>query len=101
MCQRQLEIIKDGIVMQTACTEVHRGKDREWKLNILTTHDEGAVKNLSGNSGWQEIYMAVDSGTSETAVGPEMLTNIDTVVGPQRNRGVQYEGANGKIIHNF
>ena len=42
--------------------------------------------------------MGVDSGATETVVGPNMLTNIDTVPGPQQRRGVQYEVATGDLI---
>ena len=41
--------------------------------------------NLTDKSGWQEISMGVDSGASEMVGGPDMLSNIDTVSGPQRD----------------
>ena len=67
-------------------------------MKILIAHDEGAVEQLNGSCGRQEISMTVDSGTTETVVGHEMLSNIDTVTGAQQKRGAQYEVANVEMI---
>ena len=45
--------------------------------------------------------MAIDSGATETVVGENMLTSIDTVEGEASRRGVQYEVASGTLIPNL
>ena len=50
---------------------------------------------------WEEITLAVDSGASETVVGPEMLPNIETKEGAQQRTGVQYEIASGEMLSNL
>ena len=50
---------------------------------------------------WEEIEMAVDSGATETVVGENMLTSIDTKEGSAYKRGVQYEVASGDLIPNL
>ena len=50
---------------------------------------------------WQEIQLAVDSGATETVVGTDMLTHIETTEGPAYRKGVQYEVASGELIDNM
>ena len=50
---------------------------------------------------WEEIEMAVDSGATETVVGENMLTSIDTKEGSAYKRGVQYEVASWDLIPNL
>ena len=67
-------------------------------LNILITRGAEAVKAVGSNDEWEEIELGVDSGATETVVGPDMLPNIDTVEGDQKKRGVSYEIATGELI---
>ena len=45
--------------------------------------------------------MAVDSGASETVVGPDMICSADIKEGTACKRGVVYEVANGVMIENL
>ena len=45
--------------------------------------------------------MAVDSGATETVVGEDMLTSVQTVEGEAFKRGVEYEVACGTTIPNL
>ena len=47
---------------------------------------------------WEEIEMAVDSGASESVVSEDMLTGVETVEGYAKNKGIQYEVADGTLI---
>ena len=73
----------------------------EEALKILIAHDNASVKAITDNDGWEEIEFAVDSGASETVVGPDMLASIETKEGAQRRRGVTYEIASGERIENL
>ena len=57
--------------------------------------------NMVGEEEWEEINMAIDSGATETVVGEDMLTSIDTVEGEAYRKGVQYEVASGTLIPNL
>ena len=50
---------------------------------------------------WEEIEMAVDSGASESVVNEGMLNGVETLEGPDKKRGVQYEVADGTLIPNL
>ena len=50
---------------------------------------------------WQEVHLAVDSGATETVVGTNMLTHIETTEGVAYKKGVQYEVASGELIDNL
>ena len=52
-------------------------------------------------NGWEEIEFAVDSGASETVVGPEMIESAETRQGAASRRNICYEVANGVRIANF
>ena len=60
---------------------------------------EGVNMIMQGE--WQELEIAVDSGATETVVGEDMLTDIDTKPGAASRKGVQYEVANGVRIPNL
>ncbi len=45
--------------------------------------------------------MGVDSGASETVVGPDMLASVDLKEGEQFRKGVQYEIATGELKPNL
>ena len=45
--------------------------------------------------------MGVDSGASTTVVGPDMISNVETVDGEQKKRGIKYEVATGELIPNL
>ena len=45
--------------------------------------------------------MAVDSGASETVLGEDMLTCMETKIGAAAKRGVEHEVANGVTIPNL
>ena len=70
-------------------------------LNILKTHTPSTAKSLSDMAEWEEIEMGVDSGASETVVGPDMIPNVETVDGEQKKKGIKYEVATGELIPNL
>ena len=59
------------------------------------------MKALGKEPEWVEIELGVDSGASETVVGPEMLSNVELSRGEQYQKGVQYEIADGTLIPNL
>ena len=68
-------------------------------MKILLTHDPSPVNALSEEEAeWVEIEMGVDSGASETVLGPEMLPNVPLKEGAQKKRGVEYQVATGELI---
>ena len=52
-------------------------------------------------NGWEEIEFAVDSGASETVVGPDMIESAETRPGAASRRNTCYEVANGVRIANL
>ena len=66
----------------------------------MTIEPEG-FNAINGDSEWEEIDMAVDSGATETVVNEEMIESIETKAGPASKRGVLYEVANGVRIPNL
>ena len=69
-------------------------------LRIFKTIEPEGV-NVVQDKEWEEIELAVDSGASETVIGEDMLTAVETKEGPASRRGVQYEVANGVRIPNL
>ena len=57
--------------------------------------------NSIGTDGWEGIDFVVDSGASETVIGPEMINSAETKAGQGSRRGVRYEVANGVRIDNL
>ena len=70
-------------------------------LGILQTIEPEVVSSIKAKDDWEEIFMAVDSGASETVVGEEMLEGVLTKEGEASRRGVQHEVANGIRIPNL
>ena len=77
----------------------HVDEGQKLPLKILKVHTPSTVKTIT--SEWEEIEMGVDSGASETVLGPDMLNNIDVVDGEQKRQGVKYEVATGELIPNL
>ena len=67
------------------------------RLGALTTIVPEEINSI-GSDGWEEFEMAVDSGASETVVGPDMICSADIKEGAACKRGVVYEVANGVRI---
>ena len=67
--------------------------------SLVTVMPEGV--NAIGQTEWEEIDMAVDSGATETVVSEDMITNVETEAGSASRRGVQYEVASGDLIPNL
>ena len=53
-----------------------------------------------GNSEWEEIEVAVNSGATENVMSPDTLKSVPITSGPAFVRGVEYEVANGVQIPN-
>jgi hypothetical protein len=68
--------------------------------SLQTIYPQG-VNSVSSSSEWEEIELAVDSGATETVVGEDMLTSVETVEGEAFKRGVEYEVASGTTIPNL
>ena len=47
-------------------------------MSLITTVEPEGVNAMSGTDGWEEIEMAVDSGATETVVGPEGPSSVET-----------------------
>ena len=68
-------------------------------LGMLMTIVPEEINSIR-EDGWEELEFAVDSGASETVVGPHMIFSAETRDGPASRRGVCYEVANGIKIAN-
>ena len=60
-----------------------------------------ASLNAIRADGWEEVEMAVDSGASETVIGPHMVNSAETKASRGSKSGVRYEVANGVRIDNL
>ena len=58
------------------CVRYHHRDKEGHVLSILLTHHAKPVLSLNDLPEWEEIEMGVDSGATETVVGPDMLTGI-------------------------
>ena len=68
-------------------------------ISLLTVADE-CIGSVRGD-GWEEVDLVVDSGASETVIGPDMVQSVDAVEGPAYRQGIKYEVANGVRIPNL
>ena len=77
-------------------------RKRRWggRLGVLREIVPDSVNSMEEQE-WEEINMAVDSGATETVVGEDMLTSVETKEGSAYRRGVQYEVANGERVANL
>ena len=66
----------------------------------LITHYPAVRINSVQTKGWEEVDLVVDSGASETVVGPEMIRSAALHTGNMAKRGVEYEVADGSRIQN-
>ena len=75
---------------------------KEWidTMGVKKSRDKNK-SSIEVHNGWEEIFMTVDSGASETVVGEEMLEGVLTMEGEASRRGVQYEVMNGIRIQNL
>ena len=53
------------------------------------------------SDGWEEFDFIVDSGASETVIGPQMINSAETKASRGSKSGVRYEVANGVRIDNL
>ncbi len=67
-------------------------------INIMQTIEPEGMNRVSGDSEWECLEMAVDSGASETVVNDEMVTSVETKEGMASRKGVKYEVATGVRI---
>ena len=51
------------------------------RLSTFVEVIKGRICSVEGEEEWEEIELAVDSGATETVVGTDMLTNVQTVEG--------------------
>ena len=75
------------------------GEDSNKLMTFKTIFPEGL--NVLGKGEWEMIELAVDSGATETVVGDDMLTSIETKESWGSKKGVEYEVANGDTIPNL
>ena len=47
------------------------------------------------DDGWEEVELVVDSGASETAIGPEVAQSVEAMEGQSYRQGVKYDVAKG------
>ena len=69
-------------------------------LRLFRERDKETL-NYVGANGWEEIELAVDSGASETVVGPAMAQSADLQEGNTFKRNKVYEMADGVTIPNL
>jgi hypothetical protein len=71
------------------------------ELRIFKTIMPESVNAITKPGEWECIELAVDSGATETVVGEDMLTSVETKDGWASKHGVEYEVANGERIPNM
>ena len=69
-------------------------------LRMLMTIGPETISSVRVD-GWEEIELAVDSGASETVIGPDMAQSADMRQGDAYRQGIKYEVANGVRIPNL
>ena len=86
---------------RTGSTSPARVRGREpGSINILIAHGADAMMSMNGDE-YEEIEFGVDSGASDTVVGPNMLPGVETKESESSRRGVTYEIATGEMIPNL
>ena len=70
-------------------------------LKMFKTIEPDHVKAVNADDGWEEIEFALDSGATETVMGEDMLSSVETKEGGASKRGVEYEIATGELIPNL
>ena len=78
-----------------------KGTSDHKKLGTLGIVVPQGLNAVSEAPEWEEIEMAVDSGASESVVNEGQLNGIETLEGPDKKRGIQYEVADGTLIPNL
>ena len=78
-----------------------KGTSAHKKLGTLGIVVPQGLNAVSEAPEWEEIEMAVDSGASESVVNEGQLDGIETLEGPDKKRGIQYEVADGTLIPNL
>ena len=72
----------------------------QYVSSLDTILPSSLMKIECANEGWVEIIMTVDSGATESVMGPHHAPNVPTVDGLASTAGVLYEVANGMKIKN-
>ena len=93
--------LADGLRAQSgvACEDMNPCANQKYNLNTLSTIEPEGLNKIEEQE-WHELELTVDSGASETVLGPEMLPSVPVVEGPASRRGVEYEVADGSRIAN-
>ena len=76
------------------------GTERQ-DVSMFKAIEPDSVKTVTDSDGWELIEFALDSGATETVLGEDMLTSVETREGMASRRGVEYEIANGELIPNL
>ena len=98
-----IDIEKDGfkVVKSKNAKKKEKKAQRAEKIKMLVTINPQSMNSVEELDEWEEIDMAVDTGATETVVGSDMLTSIETYQGEAAKRGVEYEVASGTTIPNL
>ena len=70
-------------------------------LKMLGTIMPEGIYSAKESEEWEYVEFYVDSGATETVMGPDMLKSVEAVEGIAMRRGVKYEVANGIRIPNL
>lgn len=89
------------VVKSKKAKKKERKEVKAEKVKMLLTINPQSMNSVEEHGEWEEIDMAVDSGATETVVGSDMLTSIETYQGEAAKRGVEYEVASGSTIPNL
>ena len=68
------------------------------KLGPVVAMEPESVNAVTEDPEWEEVSLALDSGTTVTVIPPDILENVELRQGGPYKRGVEYEVANG--VHN-
>ena len=70
-------------------------------LKMLKTIEPDHVKAVNADDGWEEIEFALDPGATETVMGQNMLSSVETKEGAASKTEVEYDIATGALILNL
>ena len=83
----------DGAAVQAKTVGMISGLETVWP-------EDGELGSI-GVDGWEEVDFVVDSGASETVIGPHMVSSAEAKESRGSRLGVKYEVANGVRIDNL
>ena len=78
-----------------------KAKGMGFFLAPIVAMEPESVNGVTEDDEWEEVKLAVDSGTTETMIPPDILEDVELRQGAPYKGGLEYEVANGVHIPNL